>query len=105
MISSSFNLHYLLIFLLIYFILLSPSGNFKCLKNGPMFLSDTESDSDDHDDMEVPRRNKMPSVREPQSLKKSLGYNGPPPPYTVERTNGPSIISLDVKARRAMQNL
>jgi len=75
------------------------------LKNGPMFLSDTESDSDDHDDTEVPRRNRMPWVREPQSLKKSLGYNGPPPPYTVERTNGPSIVSLDVKARRAMQNL
>ena len=70
-----------------------------------MFLSDTESDSDDHDETEVPRRNRRPSVREPQSLKKSLSYNGPPPPYTVERSNGPSVISLDSKARRAMQNL
>ena len=72
-----------------------------------MFLSDTESDSDDHEDTEVPRRNRMPSVREPHAhtVKKSLGYNAPPPPYTVERTNGPSIVSLDVKARRAMQNL
>jgi len=72
-----------------------------------MFLSDTESDSDDHEDTEVPRRNRMSSVREPQAqtVKKSLGFNGPPPPYTVERTNGPSIVSLDAKARRAMQNL
>lgn len=69
-----------------------------------MFLSDTESDSDE-DEREVPRRNRRPSILEPQSLKKSLSYNGPPPPYTVERTNGPSIISLDAKARRAMQNL
>ncbi|KAL9963284.1 hypothetical protein ACROYT_G032469 [Oculina patagonica] len=81
------------------------SGNLKCLKNGPMFLSDTESDSDDQEVTEVPRRNRRPSIREPQSLKKSLSYNGPPPPYTVERSNGPSIISLDSKARRAMQNL
>jgi len=81
------------------------SGNVKCLKNGPMFLSDTESDSDDQEVTEVPRRSRMPAVKEAQSLKKSLGYNGPPPPYTVERTNGPSIITLDVKARRAMQNL
>ena len=69
------------------------------LKNGP---SDTESDSDDHDEADmsdIPRRNKMPSVREPQSLtlKKSLGCNGPAPPYTVERTNGPSIISLALR--------
>ena len=70
-----------------------------------MFLSDTESDSDDQDDTEVPHRNRMASIREPQSLKKSLGYNGPPPPYTVERTNGTSIVNLDAKARRAMQNL
>ena len=95
----------LIFFLLIDFIPRSTSGNLKCLKNGPMFLSDTESDSDDHEDIEVPRRNRMASIREPQSLKKSLGYNEPPPPYTVERTNGPSIISLDAKARRAMQNL
>ena len=67
-----------------------------------MFLIDTDSDSDNHDDTNTPRLNRMPSVREPQSLKKSLGYNGPPPPYTVERTNGPSIISLDVEARRAI---
>ena len=67
-----------------------------------MFLIDTDSDSDNHDDTNTPRLNRMPSVREPQSLKKSLGYNGPPP---VEITNGPSTIRLDVKARRAMQNL
>lgn len=68
-----------------------------------MFLSDSESDSDD--ETEVPRRSRIPSLKETQSIKKSLSYNGPPPPYTVERFNGPSIISLDSKARRAMQNL
>lgn len=76
----------------------------KYLKNGPMFLSDTESDSDDHEETDVPPRSKIP-IRDPQTLKKSLSYNGPPPPYTVERNNVPSVISLNSKARRAMQNL
>lgn len=75
----------------------------KYLKNGPMFLSDTEGDSDDNEVTEVPR-SKIP-IREPQSLKRTLSYNGPPPPYTLEKTTGPSVISLNSKARRAMQNL
>ncbi|RMX60284.1 hypothetical protein pdam_00021442 [Pocillopora damicornis] len=78
-------------------------GDPKCIKNGPMFLSDSESDSDE--DTEVPRRNRIPSLKEAQSIKKSLSYNGPPPPCSVERFNGPSVISLDSKSRRAMQNL
>ncbi|KAJ7382458.1 hypothetical protein OS493_034618 [Desmophyllum pertusum] len=48
------------------FTMMNEGGN---LKNGPMFLSDTESDSDDHDESEIPRRNRMPSIREPHSLK------------------------------------
>jgi len=75
----------------------------KYLKNGPMFLSDTESDSDDNEVTEVPR-SKIP-IREPQSLKRTLSYNEPPPPYTLEKTTEPSVISLNSKARRAMQNL
>lgn len=76
----------------------------KYLKNGPMFLSDTESDSDDHEETAAPPRSKIP-VREPKSLKRSLSYNGPPPPYTVERSNGPSVLNVNSKTRRAMQNL
>lgn len=78
------------------------SGRF--LKNGPMFLSDTESDSDDNEEAVAPPRSKIP-IRQPQSLRRPLSFNGPPPPYGVERDNGPSVISLNSKARRAMQNL
>ena len=73
----------------------------KYLNNGPMFLSDSESDSDDEADSP---RNKRP-IREPQLLKKSLSYNGPPPPYTVDRTSGENTANMSSKARRAMQNL
>ena len=69
-----------------------------------MFLSDTESDSDDHEETTAPPKSKIP-IRAPQSLKKTLSYSGPPPPYTVEKNDGPSVISLNSKARRAMQNL
>lgn len=76
----------------------------RFLKNGPMFLSDTESDSDDNEEAVAPPRSKIP-IRQPQSLRRPLSFNGPPPPYSVERDNGPSVISLNSKARRAMQNL
>ncbi|CAH3181775.1 unnamed protein product [Porites evermanni] len=76
----------------------------KFLKNGPMFLSDTESDSDDHEETTAPPKSKIP-IRAPQSLKKTLSYSGPPPPYTVDKNDGPSVISWNSKARRAMQNL
>ena len=69
-----------------------------------MFLSDTESDSDDHEETRAPPKSEIP-IRASQSLKKTLSYNGPPPPYTVEKNGGPSVISLNSKARRAMQNL
>lgn len=79
------------------------SGRF--LKNGPMFLSDTESDSDDDDEDSIapPSRSKIPVRAEFQ--KRPLSFNGPPPPYTVHRNDGPGVLSMSSKARRDMQNL
>lgn len=71
-----------------------------------MFLSDTESDSDDDDDEDSiapPPRSKIPVRAEFQ--KRPLSFNGPPPPYTVHRNDGPGVLSMSSKARRDMQNL
>lgn len=76
----------------------------RFLKNGPMFLSDTESDSDDDEDSIAPLpRSKIPVRAEFQ--KRPLSFNGPPPPYTVHRNDGPGVSSMNSKARRDMQNL
>lgn len=79
------------------------SGTF--LKNGPMFLSDTESDSDENEEPTAPPpRSKIPIRADPQ--RRSLSFNGPPPPYTEQKNdNRPSVISMNSKTRRAMQNL
>ena len=80
-----------------------PLGTF--LKNGPMFLSDTESDSDENEEPTAPPpRSKIPIRADPQ--RRSLSFNGPPPPYTEQKNdNRPSVISMNSKTRRAMQNL